>query len=528
MPVDLQSSLIHSRVPAVVPQQRHATWKGAVVARSTPRVVGGALLSLEGQVHAVAVGTPAWYAWLENATTFAFASEHGNFTARKERSRRSGWYWKAYRKRGGTLQRAYLGKSADLSLDRLTAIATELTQRPVDQSPTEFPIVVSVARAVPDAKAPPLRTLHLHPEPAPAQPLALLTTKLYAPQPRLNLVSRSRLVERVQAGSMGKLTLIAAPAGFGKTTLVSAWRATLPDSQTAVVWVSLDAGDNDLIRFWSYVIAALNQIEQGVGATALTLLQSPQPPPMETILIPLLNALSAIPHHIALVLDDYHVVDTPAIHQTMAFLLDHLPPCIHLIILTRVDPPLPLTRLRVRSELTELRAADLRFTVDEAATFLTGLMGLPLSAANIAALETRTEGWIAGLQFAALAMRDRSDLASFIAAFTGSNRFVVDYLAEEVINRLPRHLQTFLIETSILDRMCASLCDAVILGDRPGPDQAPAVQWQGYSQALLAELERTNLFAIPLDDDRCWYRYHHLFADVLRGRLMSGATRAAV
>jgi LuxR family maltose regulon positive regulatory protein len=227
-------------------------------------------------------------------------------------------------------------------------------------------------------------------------------------------------------------------------------------SQTPVAWVSLDVDDNDLTRFWSYVIAALEQVAHGVGATTLALLQAPQLPPIEAILSPLLNALSALSGHAVLVLDDYHVIDTPAIHQAIAFLLDHLPPQLHLIIPTRVDPPLPLTRLRARNELTELRAAELRFTIDEAATFLTDLMGLPLSAADIAALEARTEGWIAGLQFAALAMRDRSDLASFIAAFTGSNRFVMDYLAEEVIDRLPYHLQTFLVQTSILDRLCGS------------------------------------------------------------------------
>jgi LuxR family maltose regulon positive regulatory protein len=301
-----------------------------------------------------------------------------------------------------------------------------------------------------------------------------------------------------------------------------------------VAWVSLDTADSDPVRFWSYVIAALDMLEPDCGAVALALLQSPQPPPIETVLTPLLNALSTLPADAVLVLDDYHLIDTPAIHTALTFLLDYLPPCLHLVITTRADPPLPLTRLRARGQLTELRATDLRFTANEAAAFLTELMGLPLSADDVAALEARTEGWIAGLQLAALALRDHSDLGGFIRAFTGSHRFVVDYLADEVLTRQPSHLQRFLLQTSILDRMCGPLCDAVTDFGLPilefeihSSIQNPKSKIQN-SQLILEQLERANLFVTPLDAERRWYRYHHLFAEVLRARLQSGVSPAEV
>jgi len=336
--------------------------------------------------------------------------------------------------------------------------------------------------------------------------------------------------------------LLSAPAGFGKTTLVSAWRATAAGRAMPCAWVSLDAADSDPLRFWRYVIAALDMLQPDSGATALALLQSPQPPPIEAVLTLLLNALSTLPTDAVLVLDDYHLIDALPIHSALAFLLDHLPPQLHLILITRADPPLPLTRLRARRELTELRAADLSFTADEATTFLTEVMGLPLSMDDVAALETRTEGWIAGLQFAALAMRDRTDHASFIAAFTGSHRFIVDYLAEEVFVRQPQHIQAFLLQTSILDRLCGALCDAVLglatkdQGPRTNVSDAGdlafvAGRWSfvdSYSQLILDQLARANLFLTALDDQRHWYRYHHLFAEVLRSRLTSGALAETV
>jgi LuxR family maltose regulon positive regulatory protein len=367
----------------------------------------------------------------------------------------------------------------------------------------------------------------------------LLAIKLHVPLVQPNLVPRPRLIARLRAGMSGKLTLIAAPAGFGKSTLLATWLANLP----TCAWLSLDASDNDPTRFWSYLSAALDTIAAGVGASALALLQAPQPPPIEVLLTTLLNAISTqAPKQLreqpgVLVLDDYHLIEAQPIHQALTTLIDYLPPHVHLVVASRTDPPLPLSRWRARGALVELRTSDLRFTSAETAAFLVEMMGLPLSAADSAALEARTEGWIAGLQLAALALRERTDAAEFIRAFTGSNRFVVDYLAEEVIARQPAHLQAFLLQTCILDRMCGPLCDTVLgveafQHSNPSTGSRQAVQTfqppnaqTAYSQLLLEHLERANVFTIALDDERCWYRYHHLFADVLRERLQRGATQ---
>ena len=303
-----------------------------------------------------------------------------------------------------------------------------------------------------------------------------------------------------------KVTLISAPAGFGKTTLLAGWLAAAPAGGRSAAWLSLDQGDNQPVAFWTYLISALRTVAPGVGASALSLLQGPQPPPIETILSTLLNELGALPNDVVLVLDDYHVVDGPDVLDGMTFLLDNLPPRVHLVITTRADPALPLARLRAGGELTEIRAADLRFTPDEAAAYLNEVMGLDLAARDIAALERRTEGWIAALQLAGLSMQGRDDVAGFIAGFAGDDRYIVDYLVEEVLHRQPEQVRSFLLETSILARMTGPLCDAVT-------DQAGG-------KATLDALDRRNLFLVPLDDRRQWYRYHHLFADVLRARLL--------
>jgi len=696
------------------------------MARTTAQVNGATLILPGHDASAITVGTPAWFAWLEQATTFTFTSPAGRFTARKERQARGGGYWKAYRTAHGTLHRVYLGKAQDLTLDRLThaamtlAVAAAPAASPpavptVDarRSPT-IPVLVAppalpegtltflftdivgsttmweahpqamapalarhdvilqqiitasggivfktvgdavhavfttapdaldaalaaqhalhnepwgvteplrvrmaihtgaadmrngdyfgpslnrIARMLgtghggqillshataelvrdrvppgatlvdlgahqlkdlsrpeqifqlvsPDLPAdfPPLTTLAVGRAPAAALPTDLLATKLFVPPARANLIVRPRLFERVEAGLRDKLTLIAAPAGFGKTTLLSAWRATAAGSALLFGWVSLDRADNDPLRFWSYVITALDTLAPGVGTTALALLQSPQPPPIEHILTSVLNAFSAAyavqpVRDVALVLDDYHVITAPAIHNALALLLEYLPPQLHLVILTRTDPALPMARLRARGAVTEVHASDLRFTSDEGAAFLNQVMGLALTAADLAALEARTEGWIAGLQLAALAMRDHQDRSGFIRSFRGSNRYIVDYLAAEVFTRQPAHIQTFLLQTAILDRMCGPLCDAVLditsADDGSGRnDEHPVASLlqassfaSSYSQIVLADLERDNLFVVPLDDDRQWYRYHHLFADVLRHRLTSGVSAETV
>jgi LuxR family maltose regulon positive regulatory protein len=309
-------------------------------------------------------------------------------------------------------------------------------------------------------------------------------------------------MERLEAGLMGNLTLISAPAGFGKTTLLSEW---IHRSERPTAWLSLDEGDNDPARFLAYVVAALQTVEEDIGKAMLSALQSPQPSLMEVLLAGLINEIAEIPDPFALVLDDYHLIKAEPIHNGLAFLLDHLPPRMHLVLVTREDPPLPLPRLRVRGQVTEIRADDLRFTADEAAAFLDRALGLALDPGIVAALEARTEGWIAGLQLAALSMRDRSDAADFVAAFSGSHRHVIDYLADEVLARQPEEVRGFLCQTAILDRLTAPLCDAVT-----GRED---------SQALLRQLEQANLFLVPLDDRREWYRYHVLFADFLRTEL---------
>jgi LuxR family transcriptional regulator, maltose regulon positive regulatory protein len=339
-------------------------------------------------------------------------------------------------------------------------------------------------------------------------PSPLLETKLYVPRSRRRVVPRPRLAERLDRGTESKLVLVSAPAGFGKTTLVAEWLATGPAAPTerSAAWLSLDRGDNDPASFWAYVIAALRTAAPEVGASAVALLQARQPPPIQLVLTTLLNDLGAIAGDSVLVLDDYHVIDSRDVQDGMAFLLDHVPPRLHLVIASRADPALPLARMRARGELVEIRAAELRFTPDEVAAYLNGMMGLQLTARDVAALEARTEGWIAALQLAALSMQGREDIAGFIAGFAGDDRYIVDYLVEEVLQRQPEHVRSFLLQTSILSRMNGSLCDAVT--------------GQDGGTAMLEALDRGNLFLVPLDDRRQWYRYHHLFADVLRARLL--------
>jgi len=311
------------------------------------------------------------------------------------------------------------------------------------------------------------------------------------------------LIEKLNEGLHRKLTLISAPAGFGKTTLAGEWVA---GRKQPSAWLSLDEGDSDFARFLMYFVAALQTIKADVGTRIMAALQSPQQAPAEPVLSSLINEIDSLPGSFILVLDDYHSIDSKPVDDALAFILEHLPPQLHLVIATREDPDLPLARWRARGQLTELRAADLRFTAAEAAVFLNQAMGLSLSEDSITALENRTEGWIAGLQMAALSMQGRPDTAGFIQAFTGSHRFVLDYLLEEVLQRQPERVRGFLLQTAILDGLCGPLCDAVT-GLEDGGE-------------MLEAMERGNLFVLPLDDKRQWYRYHHLFADVLQARLM--------
>jgi LuxR family maltose regulon positive regulatory protein len=333
----------------------------------------------------------------------------------------------------------------------------------------------------------------------------LLATKLYIPPVRPGLVTRPRLLERLQACLNHNLTLVSAPAGFGKTTLLSDWvHHSQPSIPTA--WLSLEEGDNDARRFWEYFIAALKKIEPAAGESCLPLLRSTQTVPVENILTSLINDITSIPGDFILVLDDYHSIQSSPVHQGLAFLLEHVPPGMHLVIATRVDPPLPLARFRGRGTLLEIGVDDLRFTHDEVARLVAEMNVLPLSSENINALNAKAEGWVAGLKMAILSMRRSKDIAAFIADFTGSQRYIMDYLVEEVLQQQTVEVRDFLLQTSILDRLNGPLCNAVTQSTK--------------GQEILLNLEQANLFIVPLDMSRQWYRYHNLFRELLQHRLM--------
>jgi LuxR family transcriptional regulator, maltose regulon positive regulatory protein len=456
-----------------------------------PSVANGQLEIEAPAFRGLAVGSPAWWDWLaqEDVRSFAFRSDECHYTARKERRRRGGAYWVAYRMAGGRMHKAYLGKADELTSARLSQAATALA-------------------ALIDA---PARTGSTGPARGTGEDVLLLTTKLFPPRPRRDLVRRPRLLERLDAGlEATRCTLLAAPAGAGKTTLLAEW---LSDLHRPVAWLALDARDQDAHQFLRYLIAAVQRIAPTCGRAALARLETPPPARTDLVLTSLINDLAGLANPCVLVLDDYHLVRATAVHEALAFCVDHLPSGVHLVIATREDPPLALARLRARGELTELRAAHLRFTADEAGSFLVDSLGLRLSDEQVATLVERTEGWAAGLQLAGLALRDRPDASAFVSAFAHGHRLVADYLTSEVLAHQPPSTQRFLLATSVLDRLCAPLCEAVLASE----NGQPVVD----TQATLDALERANLFLIPLDDQQRWFRYHHLFADALRARLAS-------
>lgn len=456
---------------------------------------------------------PSWLAWLEQASSFAFHGQQGSFTARKETKQRGSVYWYAYRKHEGTLVKKYLGKTADLTLTRLEEMARLLQADSAAAAHAPASPWSRLARQ--ETAGAPARTngkrgatslVLPSPEvsPTPGKALAsFLATRLHQPRLRPRLVPRTHLVERLVQGVAGPLTLVSAPAGSGKTTLLTQWQAS---TRTPVAWLWLEPEDNEPMRFLTCLIAALQTRVPYLGARARMLLDFPQQVDPALVLAELTNDLLAWQgEDVVLVLDDYHVITDPSLHHLLAQLIEHLPPHLHLILATRSDPPLPLARWRASGMLTELRMAELRFDHAETGTFLEQMMHLHLSPEEIATIQSRTEGWIAGLQLAALALQGKTDIASALAAFTGTHRFVFEYLSEEVLSHQPAPVRTFLLQTSILERLSNSLCDAVT--DDSG------------SQAMLDNLERANLFVVALDEAREWYRYHQLFADLLRSRL---------
>ncbi|TAK33461.1 MAG: helix-turn-helix transcriptional regulator [Chloroflexota bacterium] len=464
-----------------------------------PEVQSGSLVWYEGGERLlIKVGTPAWYRWLETSTRFSFASDHGRFTAYRERREGGRWYGRTNGRRGGKLRRAYLGKTEQLTLERLNEVAAALAMSGTRDDP--HPLLSD--RMVGTSTVSAQETVHGSSQSRQGDPL--LATKISPPLARPELVSRPRLLARLLKGLQGKLTLISAPAGFGKTTLLGQWSLHVG---CPVAWVSLDAADNDPTRFWTYVISALQTLYPSLGGTTLTLLRSPQRSRMQHFLTVLANEVAALPDDLVLILDDYQVIEDQAIHDGTSFLLDHLPLQLHVVIASRTAPPLPLARLRGRDQLTELESADLSFTSEETAAFLNQVMKLDLAAEDVAALGKRTEGWIVGLQMAALSMKGCTDTHGFVETFAGSYRYVADYLVEEVLRCQPEHIQSFLLQTSILDGLSGPLCEAVTgLG-------------KGEGQTMLEILERGNLFTLALDNERRWYRYHRLFAECLQTRL---------
>ncbi|TMD63380.1 MAG: LuxR family transcriptional regulator, partial [Chloroflexi bacterium] len=430
---------------------------------------------------------PAFSRWLDEHTAFAFLGQAGRISVLKEARRGGRGYWYACRTHHRHTRKRDLGPTSSVSLALLEETAQALSSEPA-------PPPLAVSRTQPEVE----------------QSMTLLSTKLSPPRLPNSLVPRDRLLDDLDSALSTPLTLLSASAGWGKTTLLSVWASRHPNQ---VAWLSLDSLDNEPFRFWAAVIAALRRCRPGVGAIALAMLHSPEPPPFSAILTAFLNDLAEVGEPatpLLLLLDDYQVIIDPAIHETLTFWLEHLPARMHLLLSSRVDPDLPLSRLRARGQVAEVRTADLRFRLDEAGLFLRCSMGLSLSEAEVAALQRRTEGWVAGLQLAALSLRKQEDRSAWISAFTGGHRYLMDYVQQDILARLLVPLQNFLLHTSILTSLNAALCQAVT-----------AVPSESASQEMLEELERANLFVVPLDEERRWYRFHELFRETLLARLQA-------
>lgn len=431
--------------------------------------------------------TPTWFAWLADVSSFSFQRATGDiYTLRKERVQRGGAYWYAYHRRDGRMTKRYLGRDGDLTLARLEAapstaryVTNEIGERPRHRGPHASGTKRSAANDTP-----------------------LLATRMLMPRTPTRIVTRTHVGARLQRGLERPLTLLTAPPGFGKTTSLAAW---VRQVETPVAWVSLDESDNEPGQFWVYVLSALEQASPGVVGDALAMLRSMQAPPLPIVLRALMNALVVSPRDIVLVLDDYHRITAPIIHETLASLLEHPAERFHLYLASRREPPLPLARLRARDQVNEITADDLRFRLDEAAEFLAEVMEVRLPFEDALALAERTDGWIAGLQLAGLSLQQHPDPSAFVASFSGSHRHVMQYLGDEALAAQPADVRAFLLQTSLLDRMCAPLCDA-LTGRAEG-------------RAMLERLAKANLFVVALDDEGRWYRYYHLFADLLRHHL---------
>lgn len=441
-------------------------------------------LIASGRADPIPVGTPAWREWLEHARSFRYVGSCGSYTARQEeRAGRPFWY--AYRRADGRLRKTYMGRSAELSAARLEETA-RLLERPATPTPRED---------------------HAHPpRGADAEgPSPLIATKIIVPQPGTALVDRPGVVARCLESARRTCAIVSAPAGYGKTTLVEVACAQLRADGWAVAWVTLEETERDPVRFWTYALAALDAACPGLGAASRRLVEMPRPTSIERTLTTLINEIADVPSPILLVLDDYHRAATEESDRGLTFLVEHAPSSLHLILTTRSDPALPLPRLRAQGRLAELRAADLAFTEGDARRFLSDTMRVSVSADQLATLERRTEGWVAGLQLAALSLRAQPNDPRLIEQLAVTPRYIADYLIDEVVERQPKDVQTFLLLTSSLERLNGPLCDAVTQ--------------RNDSASLLAELMREQLFVTAVDPAQTWYRYHQLFAQVLRERL---------
>jgi LuxR family transcriptional regulator, maltose regulon positive regulatory protein len=473
-------------------------------------IVEGAMLRYghAGELKMIEVGTAAWFSWLAQASRFVVVAAGGRVTVRKEQagSKRGGWYWRAYRKQHGRLRRVYLGPDDELTTPRLEAALAALLE----------------PAGPPAAERQPHRPDGSGSEQTLLSPL--LAIKYTVPSLRQDIMERPALVARLRAASAGRLTLLLAPAGFGKTTLLAQTFANSEQHTPRLAWLALDRSDNQAHRLLVSLWQALNIAQPGVTLATQALLEAPATRP-EAVVAQLAAELAATEHPINLVIDDYHLITDQAIDQLVTLLLDYAPPALHIIVASRSEPRLPLARLRARGDLAELHADTLQFTLAETQALFRQPERAWLSDAQIAALAERTEGWPAGLRLAALALERQSDPARFVADFAGTHRFIMDYLVDDVLRQLSPELRQFLLTTAILDRLSASLCDALLdAAGTPAPDaQLPS------SQQWLETIERQGLFLTPLDHERRWFRYHQLFAEVLRAELRQarGASHVA-
>ena len=445
--------------------------------------------SLGSRVQDVSPESHTLFEWVSPSSSFSFHGRNGSYTMCKEYKQRGEGYWYAYVRVNGKRAKRYLGRDIDLTVIRLEHVAHELWQVIPEKQQNDNDLNGQKDKYNFSDQSNDL----------------LLATKLHVPMPRSRLVHRLRLIQQLRKGMERSLTLISAPVGFGKSTLLSEW---LTSCDNRVAWLSLEPQDDEPTRFFSYLLAALQMNVPHQAVTRQVVNPALHSSPIEAVLTLLINDLqrrTGAQENMILVLDNYQVITNESIHQALSFFLEHLPTWMHLVLITREDPPLPLARLRGRDDLLELRAADLRFTQEESVSFLIEVMKLPLSQEECALLQARTEGWITGLQLAALSIQGREDSKAFIMAFSGSNHYVMDYLIQEVLKRQSAAIQDFLLHTCILDRLCAPLCDAM---------------WeQSGSQTMLDYLERANLFLVALDDAGQWFRYHRLFAEALRQQL---------